>query len=236
MRETAIHNPSNTPQGLQQSPGDTRDFGANDQPRPQICSASSPSQVSPHAAFTQSRAICLSVPAPAGIIHLSVFSPLSQSGWEGYWAASDQDRDLLSLPRAACMGTGIHPTHRRLGYLVTALLPCGARHWSLLGKPQHRGSPRPLWDSNVPMAGAGRVRVQHVAELDPGPFPNHRHCLHLLSPAAFPALLRHSHPTARRTRHRLPGPWAPLKPSPGRVTCPLLPTEPFPCDSPPPPP
>lgn len=154
--------PPSTPRDLQQSPDHTRDFRANNQPCPQIC-ASSLSQLFPHTVFPQSRAICLSLSAPAGIIHFSILSLLSQSRGEGYWAGSNQDRDLLSLPRAGwtphcLLGTGIHPMHLRLGYLVTTLLPCGASLRSLLRKPQHRGCPSPLWDSNVPMAGgdAGR--------------------------------------------------------------------------------
>lgn len=69
------------------------------------------------------------------------------------------------------------------------------------------------------MAGgdAGREWVRYMAEPDPGPFPSHRHCLHLLSPVAFPALLRHPQPIAQGTRHGLPGLWAPLKPSPGQA-------------------
>lgn len=192
------------------------------QPCCQICSASSLSLFSPNAAFTQSRATCLSFSAPTGIVHRTILSHPLRAGGKITEQDPTRTETCSASPEpgghpAACLVREIHPMHWRLGYLVTTLCPCGAHLWSFLEKLQHRVHPKPCWDSNIPMAGGGMGRewAQHMVELNPSLSPTHRHCLHLLSPVAFPGLLQHPHTITWGMWHSLPGSWARLKPSTG---------------------
>lgn len=140
--------PPDIPLGLQQSPDRTWDFATNGQPCPQTCSTSSVSQLSPDAVFPQSRPIYLSVSAPVGIICFSILSLLFQSRWEGYWAGSDQDRELLSVPRAIWTPHCLHGDKTQ-----EAGIPghCTAPSWCLSSIPP--GKPSVL---RMPQAPPGR--------------------------------------------------------------------------------
>lgn len=150
MREAAICEPCNALKDVQQSPGHTKSFGANNQPCPQISSVLSEPQLFLHAVFTQTRALCLSFSVPTSTTHF----PYPASAFSDNWARSNQYRDLLSLPRAghptACVGMKIHAIHwRQAPGPCTAPLQC-----SSLGKSQHQRCPKPFHNINVPTAGA----------------------------------------------------------------------------------
>lgn len=209
------------PQGLQQSPGHTRDFGANDQPNcvPRYAAHH------PHPS---------SLPTPCSLNpELSVYPSLLQ---QGLFFFPSSPRSL----RADGKVTGQDPARTQ-----TCPACPGPPAWGQRYTPRTRGwctgSPHcslgvlifgPSWESLSTEDAPGPSRTETYPWLEeeqaeygfgtwlrwiPSPFPSHRHCLRLLSPVAFPALPQHPHPVAQGTRRGLPGPWAPLKPSSGRA-------------------
>lgn len=131
-KRSSICNPGNTLKSLQQSPGHTVGFGANNHPCPQISGVLPASQLFLHAVFTQSRAICLSFSAPTSIIHFPILHLLSQTIGQNLTSTETCSVCLgLAGHPTACVGMKIHLIHWRQAYLVPAL-PCSAPFWESL--------------------------------------------------------------------------------------------------------
>ena len=177
------------------------------------------------------------VPSIQSYLFIPLCSSRDHSFFHPLPALSEQRGRLLGRIR-----TGQRPAQLAQGWLDTPLPPGDKDppHAPEAGIPGHRTAP--LWcSSSVPPEKASAPRMpqsplgqQHThgwrrrrqrmssARSRDGSWPIPtalllKHCLHLLRPAAFPALLQHPHPIAQGTQHGLPGPWAPLKPSPGRA-------------------
>lgn len=135
-REAAICHPCNTVKGLQQSPGHTRVFGANNQ----ISSVLSASQLFLHAVFTQSKAICLSFSAPTSITHFPILHLFSQTIGQDLTSTETCSASLeLAEHPTACVGMKRQPPdslEASIPGACTAPLQC-----SSLGKLQAQRCP-----------------------------------------------------------------------------------------------